>query len=426
MTISLSNSQMSSFQAKRPSSSRSFRILFLAPFAPQLQASHGGGRAIAHLLAHVAQRHAVALCYLRSAQEPEVDRVLRERCEVVEEVLIPEVENTGARRWLHRLHVWKELVGGKPLWAIDRSSRAFGERVKTLLQNWQPDIVQIEFHIMGQYLSALEDHPAPRILVQHEPGAETVREIVQSHLVPRRIISRLDLQAWERFERNVIGQVQAVVVFTERDRRTLDKLGQQTPVVQIPLGTYIPEHPLDPLGESQLGLLFVGNFKHFPNVEAADRLIHKIFPTVQAEFPEARLLIVGNQPPATLQQEASENVIVTGFVPDVRPYLDRAALVVVPLRLGGGMRVKVLEALAAGKAVVASPLAVEGLDLANGEQVVLAENDHEFNQAILQLLRHPERRVQLAKKARAWACANLSWERVADRYDVLYQRLLKC
>jgi polysaccharide biosynthesis protein PslH len=107
------------------------------------------------------------------------------------------------------------------------------------------------------------------------------------------------------------------------------------------------------------------------------------------------------------------------------PYLDRAALLVLPLRMGGGMRVKVLEALAHCKAVIASPLAIEGLDLQDGHEVKLAESDQEFSQAAIDLLREPELRAGLANRARAWACANLSWNNTVLAYEDLYDRLLK-
>jgi glycosyltransferase involved in cell wall biosynthesis len=110
-------------------------------------------------------------------------------------------------------------------------------------------------------------------------------------------------------------------------------------------------------------------------------------------------------------------------VADIAPYLNRAAVVVAPLRLGGGMRVKVLEALAAGKAVVASPLAVVGLDVANENEVILAENAHQFSDAIVRLLAHPEHRSALAGRARAWACAKLSWEKSIAVYEAMYERL---
>jgi len=96
----------------------------------------------------------------------------------------------------------------------------------------------------------------------------------------------------------------------------------------------------------------------------------------------------------------------------------------VPLRLGGGMHVKVLEALAAGKALVATPLAIEGLDLADGEHVLLAETDQQFCDAIVQLLTYPERRTSLAARARAWANTNLRWERSIALYEGLYEKTI--
>jgi polysaccharide biosynthesis protein PslH len=155
-------------------------------------------------------------------------------------------------------------------------------------------------------------------------------------------------------------------------------------------------------------------------------LINNIFPHVQAQFPDACLFIVGEHLPSNLVRVPNKNVILTGYVPDVKTYLDRATLVVVPLRLGGGMRVKVLEALAAGKPIVASSRAVEGLRLVNGEQALLADDDDEFSRAIIDLLGNPQKRASLASRARAWANENLRWDRVADEYKDLYLSLLKC
>lgn len=405
-------------------SDKGLRILFLAPFAPQLQASHGGGRAIGQLIAHLSQRHSIALCYVRGAGEPAVDEGLRECCDIVEEVEIPKRTQSGIDRWLRRLQVYGELVSGKPLWAIDRYTPEFEARVRNLLEGWHPDIVQLEFHVMGQYFAALKDDPAPKILVQHEPGADSAREAMRVQLTSGHIMPWLDLLAWKRFERKVMQQVQTVVVFTERDRQSISKMAPEIQTVRIPLGTEIPEFRFK-VSEESLSLLFIGNFKHLPNLDAAERLIHQIFPQVQKQFPGARLYIVGDHLPSTLLGQPNENVICTGYVPDVKPYLDKASIVVVPVRLGGGMRVKVLEALAAGKAIVASSRAVEGLDLVDGKQVILAEDDAEFSRAIIQLMSNSHTRDALKTQARAWALENLSWERTVQDYEELYQRLLR-
>jgi polysaccharide biosynthesis protein PslH len=397
------------------------RLLFLLPFPPRLDATDGGGRATAQLLTKLAARHHIALLYLRDASDPPLDEILQKKCELVEEVMRPDISYGIAQRWSRLTSV----LGGTPLWATGLAVKAYGERVHTLSRSWEPDIVQIEYHVMGQYLTALDGCPAPRVLTEHEPGTKAAHDLWQSHRGVARVIRHLDLHAWKRFERTIVTQVQAIVVFTESDRQAVTQLTQRTPIVRIPLGTMLSEHPLNPLGSEQLSLLFVGNFRHPPNAEAAVRLISTIFPRVRARFPELVLNVVGDQPTSRIRQMANDNIIVTGRVPDVTPYLDRAALVVVPLRLGGGMRVKVLEALAAGKAVIASPLAIEGLDLVDGEHVILAETDQQFSEAIVELLIDPVKRASLAACARAWACANLGWEKSITAYEELYESLLE-
>ena len=398
---------------------RKRRLLFLLPFPPRLDAAHGGGRATAQLLANLATRHRVALLYLRAPVDPELDTILQERCELVEEVTRPNPGFSLTQGW-SRIG---SLFRGWPLWAAGCSVGAYRARVRTLARTWRPDVVHIEYHVMGQYLSSLDGCPAPRVLSEHDPGISAARDLVHSHRGVARVLYLLDLLAWHRFERSIISQVQAVIVFTERDQQALGELRRQTPIVRIPLGTIVPEQPLNPHGDEPLSLLFVGSFRHPPNVDAAARLIREIFPRVRTRLPGLVLHIVGDQPPHWMRQMASKNIIVTGHVPSVTPYLDRAGLVVVPLRLGGGMRVKVLEALAAGKAVVASPLAIEGLDLVDGEQVVLATNDQQMSDAIVQLLTDPGRRALLAARARAWACANLSWEKSISAYEALHESL---
>jgi glycosyltransferase involved in cell wall biosynthesis len=408
---------------------RRLKLLFLLPFPPRLDGWHGGSRVTAQLIAGLARRHDTAVCYLRSGQEPAIDPRLAEQCRRVEEVCLPGTETVTGRRWLETARVWRDVLTGKPRWASGRFSPAFIERVRDLLRTWSPDLIQFEFHIMGQYLPACAGYPAPRVLVQHEPGEATAREAARGvgryHGGTGRLMPLLDALAWRRFEREVMRQMQAVVVFTERDRAALSRAGRLAPIVRIAPGTPLPEAPLSPLGTHPPGLLFFGSFLHPPNVDAAERLIHSIFPRVLERCPEARLYIVGAEPPPQIQACASAQVTVTGYVPDLTPYLDQAALVVAPLRLGGGLRVKVLEALAAGKALVASPLAVEGLDLLDGRQVVLAEEDQAFSDAVLQLLADPDRRAGLAAGARAWACAHAGWDTAVAAYESLYQALLE-
>ncbi|MCQ3937010.1 MAG: hypothetical protein DPW18_08200 [Chloroflexi bacterium] len=400
------------------------RLLLLLPFAPRLDAAHGGGRVIAQFLTGVMKRHRVALVCFREAGEPGTDPFFRERCELVEEIVRPASEKSGAARLLRYLRWMSALVRLRPLWVADWDSPAFARKVREAAQGFQPDVIQAEYHIMGQYLSVLEDIEARRMLIEYEPGTRAAGYIRTLPPFLNGLLNRIDGISWRRYERWLYRRVGAIVVFTEADRRSIKEAAGRTPIYVIPPGMAIPEHPLNPLGSYPRSLLFVGNFVHAPNVDAARRLVQSIFPAVQGRLPEVQLFIVGAHPPARLRELAGENVVITGWVPDVTPYLDRAAVFAAPMYLGGGMRIKVLEALAAGKAVVTTPLAIEGLNLADGE-VVLAGNDAEFAERIVRLLKDDEERLSLAGRARAWACDHLGQDQANEKYETLYKELLE-
>jgi glycosyltransferase involved in cell wall biosynthesis len=397
------------------------RLLFLLPFAPRLDAVHGGSRTIAQLLAALADRHRLAVVYLRGAEEPGMADALRARCEIVEEV--PRGPEGRVRRSLRGARAVRSLLGGTPPWVSEWAVPCYGRRVREIAEDWQPDIVQIEYHVMGQYLSALRGNAAPRVLVQHDPGATAARGRLTTRRWLARLPAHLEVRAWERYEAAIMQEVQAVVVFTERDRRAIERQVEGVRVARIPIGTTLPERPLSPLGQEPASLLFLGSFVHPPNTDAAVRLITSIFPRLRERFPDLWLHVVGDAPPQVVRDAAGVHVAVTGRVPDVEPYLDRAAVVVAPLRLGGGMRVKVLEALAAGKATVASPLAAEGLDVVDGEHIVLADSDDQFCDAVAGLLQDPDRRLALAARARTWAGEHLGWDRAVRAYESLYDTL---
>ena len=152
--------------------------------------------------------------------------------------------------------------------------------------------------------------------------------------------------------------------------------------------------------------------------------MNTIVPEVLRRLPHVKVVLVGSDIPAALHRHAGPHLEIAGAVSDLRPYLDRASLVTVPLRLGGGMRVKVLEAMAAGKAIVATPLAVEGLDVRDGREVAIADSDDEFSRRIVSLLADSGQRANLGTNARIWAGEHLRWPVLADTYERLYSGLL--
>jgi glycosyltransferase involved in cell wall biosynthesis len=217
-----------------------------------------------------------------------------------------------------------------------------------------------------------------------------------------------------------------VVTFTDKDSAAISRLiGTVGPhLASIPLRLPVPLAATAVETPVPSDLLFIGNFQHPPNVDAARRLLKTIFPRIRQALPTATLLIVGADPPPELLTAAGDGASVTGWVDDAMPYLLGASVVVAPLHQGGGMRVKVLEACAAGKALIASGLAVEGLSLNNGVEFVLADTDDAFVESSIDLLSEFSRRKELGEAARRWAEHTLDLDQWASDYESLYSRFM--
>ena len=393
------------------------RVLVCTPFTPRLDARHGG-KATAQLLLRLAERNEIALLALRTTQDDRVDPAIADRCALVHEV------TPAARSALSRRVAWSVgLLRGLPPWAADCRSDEYAQALERLLDDWRPDLVEIHLQAMAQYVEATARRGIPCVLVDYDPASTWADELRGAASGPRRLVRRLEAAAWRHYERATRPRFDAIVVFAKRDLDAVRPTAGGAIVTRVPLAVDVPERPLDPVGSEPPSIVFVGSFGHPPNVDAAIWLAGTIFPRVVALVPEARLELVGHAPGDAVRALAGGAVTVHASVPDVTPYLDHAAVVVAPIRIGGSMRMKVLESLAAGKALVASPRAAEGVEELAGEQLLVAENTEEMADALASLLLDPARRRGLAESARRWAESNLGWERGVAAFEELYDTL---
>jgi glycosyltransferase involved in cell wall biosynthesis len=392
------------------------RLLLLAPFPPSSAGRHGGSRVIAQFIVEMSKRMRIAVLCLHHPSEQNPDESVLEHVDLFEEV--PRID-PGPRiaGWLRALRWRLALLRGRPFWASQLRVPAYARRVEDVASTFRPDVVQIEYSVMSQYLDSLAGVDAPTVLVDFDPGLEPEEDLS----LP--LLDRLGASAWRRFERRGLRKVDAAVVFTDRDAIKLASVAGDTPIRRIPIGTELPDFA-ENRATTESSILFVGNFVHPPNLKAARRLVTSIFPRVRELRPGCKLYVVGESPPGDLKRNACGGVVVTGAVPDVLPFLKKSAVVVAPVDDGGGMRVKVLEALAAGKALVASSLAVEGLDVSDGEELRIAEDDPQFVARIVELLDDDEERHLLGQRARAWAVKHLQWGPLVTEYERLYQELI--
>ena len=241
--------------------------------------------------------------------------------------------------------------------------------------------------------------------------------------LPLWLFRELDWRRWEPFQKAAWRRYRRVQVFTEYDALTISHQAPDvSPRVRVnPFGVVIPNSADTKLEESG-SVLFVGNFTHPPNRDAATWLVREIMPRVRARYPAAWLRLVGSDPPREVRELAGERVEIRPDVPDVEPYLAAAAVCAAPVRLGGGMRMKVLFALAAGKAVVSTSRGAEGFRHGNREPPMLVYDDAEqIADAIARLLADDERRHELGRQARSFAREFHSPAAWGTRLDAIYE-----
>ena len=228
-------------------------------------------------------------------------------------------------------------------------------------------------------------------------------------------LRREERAAWRQFDR--------ITLTSERDEELLRRDAPDKPTAVIPNAVdtdfFRPgEGPVEP-GT----ILFFGAINYYPNTEGLLFFLDEVFPLVKREQPGAKLVIVGQMSPPAITSRASDDVIVTGLVDDVRAYLERAAVVIAPLRIGGGTRLKIVEAMSMGKPVVATSIGAEGLDVQPDENILLADTPGDFARQVARVLRDAALGVRLGDAARQIALSRYSWRDAVDRLESFYARL---
>lgn len=259
------------------------------------------------------------------------------------------------------------------------------------------------------------------LLFQHNVESIILRRHVERAKNP---VSRLFwwLQWGKMFlyEKKMCHAFNKVIVVSDEDKTLLDNLYGTTNTVTIPTGVDINYYTPRPRAkETPNSLVFCGSMDWLPNEDAIDFFIDEILPLLKKEIPDISLTIVGRNPSQAMQKKADKNadVILTGWVKDTRPYLSESSLVIVPIRIGGGTRMKIFEAMAMEKAVVSTTLGAEGLPVTDRENIVVADNAATFAIAIKELLLNEEKKEKISKNARNHVEWNFNWQNVASVFS---------
>jgi glycosyltransferase involved in cell wall biosynthesis len=224
-----------------------------------------------------------------------------------------------------------------------------------------------------------------------------------------------EIRVWKRSD--------GLVMMSERECQIVDRLVPSKPTTYMPCGVDLDDLRPHPEALEPGTMIFTGTMDYRPNADAVVYFAGEILPRIVREYPDARFLVVGRNPPDEVRRLAGPNLTLSANVPEVRPYLARAAVVVVPMRIGAGARLKVTEALAMGKAIVSTTLGCEGHPIVPGAQALIADDPEGFAAAVLRVLRDPALGLALGARARALAEQSYGWPVLLERLETFLTRI---
>ena len=379
----------------------------------------GGKLRTWHLMRHLAERHDIT--YLSFA-DPATTPADREGMRQVSNRLqiIPRRDPAKGSLDFYK-DAASRIFDPLPYAAGKYRSAEYRAKVDELLATGRFDLIVCDFLVPA--VNMPERLPCPAVLFTHNVEAEIWRRHYERQTNP---VSRfLFKQQWERmlrFEGETMSRFDLVLAVSDTDRDTLQRLYPaqlKAPVFTVATG--VDTSFFAPRTESAVKpqhLVFTGSMDWIPNEDAMKHFCQDILPLVRAQEPEVTLSIVGRAPTPAVQRLADNaGVQVTGRVDDVRDYIGEAAVYIVPIRIGGGTRLKIFEAMGMGKAVVSTTIGAEGLPVTDGSDVIIADTPERFAESIVSLMRNPARRVQLERAARDLVVAHYDWSAVAGQLE---------
>jgi glycosyltransferase involved in cell wall biosynthesis len=396
------------------------RVLVLAS-SPPFPLTDGARIAIFEPLRRLASRgHVIDLLSFGAADDPGLP-ALRACCGEV--VLVD--ERPLARLWARR--AWSP-VRRVPYLASLFWSPALAAEMRRLLAARAYDVVQVEALSMAAYVPIARAHGVPVVLrTQNVESALCARQAELARGL-RRWHYRLQWPKLVAYEGARCAEADLCIALTAADAGRLSALtSPPARIAIVPAGvdldTFTPAAAARRTVRSP-SVLLTGTMNYPPNADAALWFLDTIWPSVLRAVPDATFTIVGKHPSRELRRRADgERVIVTGLVDDVRPWIERAAVCVAPLRVGGGMRIKILQAMAMGKAIVSTSLGAEGIDVEDGREAFLADSPELFGRRIVDLLQDASLCDAVGAAARRRAERQYNWEPLIDRLEAHYRAL---
>ena len=400
--------------------SERLKILFLTNRSPY-PIKDGQSRRTYNILKGLACRHEVHLLSLyQSAEEitPESVGHLKSFCKQVEMLAAP--PKTLSLGMMARL--LRSLFSKDPYTVWRHYSRPYLDRIRMRLYTTPFDVVHCDILPLAYCIRGL--HGPFRTLTDHDVSYVKARRLAAQARNPAlKLFLYLEALKLKRLESRIFSELDLGISVSELDRLHLERLCPEGRFVVVENGVDVRAFIPDPDAVEPNVLVWVGGFHHYPNCEAVRFFLEDIYPRIRQEKAETKLYVVGSGVPDWLRRLATgdPSIVLTGYVDDPLPYIQRAAVFVAPILSGGGTKLKVLEAMAVGKAIVSTSIGVEGIEGKDQEHFMVADTPEAFSSKVVSLLNDHVSRERLGANARKRAMEKYDWEAICEAISGIYQ-----
>jgi len=379
-----------------------------------LPVENGGNIRTYHVLRYLASRHQLTFfSYYGGESDPDYEHQLQKQLPGSVAICTGKKALSGVARGFDYL----AHLGAPSPYAVSRFAHAgVRQHLETLVRELRCDVSVCDF--LDAAVNFPERLNVPAVLFQHNVESEIWRRHFETAGNPaKKLLYGMEFRKMLRYEQNALHRFQHVIAVSEHDRSLMAQWVEDDRITVVPTGVDLAQYAPGPTALEPGPLVsFVGAMDWEPNVDAVEYFCSEVWQAIKTEVPEARFRIVGRNPVRRVEKWASEAIEVTGRVPSVVEHLRQSAVVIVPLRIGGGTRLKIYEAMAAGKAVVSTTVGAEGLDVHHGRDIILADNPRAFAQAVIMLLRDDDLRRRY-ERAAAETAARYDWAAIGERFS---------
>ena len=394
------------------------KILFLSPTVP-FPLTDGGRIRVYNLLKQIATQSDVTLLALET-QATDADGVAELQQLGITVHLVP---NAPTLPGVSFGTLVKAFLKRQPITVARYDIPAYRQKLRELISSQNFDLVHYEMFHIAQFHTEID---LPGVLSQQNVDSAIWCRLCSETINPFYKFAYWTQQlAFQHYERVLSPKFDAVTCTSEIDAAVFQEHCAEDAIEIIPNGVDITHYQPDLSAEAPAHLIYIGSMDWYPNEDAVAFFADEVLPRIQEKVSDVAFSIVGGNPSDRVQKLGErEGVVVTGRVPEIKPYFAETTVFVVPLRIGSGTRLKILEALAMGKAIVSTTVGAEGLDLKDGEEIFIADEPTAFADAVIKLLTDSELRRRVGENGRARVERDYDWRSIGTKLHEVYTKIL--